>query len=260
MNQSLQKTARILGILMESKAPVGVNEFARLLKMPKSTVSRFMATMESLGMVRRDPENGRFFLGFRLFELGCKAVEDLGLRKAAVPLMESLRDRINESVVLTVLEDIHITYLDTIESRQAIVARTHVGGTAPAYCVSSGKAMLAHHPERIEKVVAQGLRPYTPLTLTEPERLRRECEKAREQGYALNKGEFREGVTGVGAPIFSASGAVVGAISTSTPAARMNKLRWQEHIEAVTQTARAISRRLGAAVPPEPPGAHHLPG
>ncbi|MBI3126516.1 MAG: IclR family transcriptional regulator [Candidatus Tectomicrobia bacterium] len=259
MNQSLQKTARILDILMESKAPIGVNEFARLLRMPKSTVSRFMSTMESLGMVRRDPENGRFFLGFRLFELGCKAVEDLGLRKAALPLMESLRDRINESVVLTVLEDTHITYLDIIESHHAIVARTHVGGTAPAYCVSSGKVMLAHHPERIEKVIAQGLRPYTSQTVTDPDRLRRECEKAREQGYALNRGEFREGVNGVGAPIFNAAGAVVGAVSTSTPAARMHKQAWQEHAKAVTETARAISRRLGATVH-EGAAAHHLPG
>lgn len=260
MNQSLQKTARILGILMESKVPVGVNEFARLLGMPKSTVSRFMATMESLGMVRRDPENGRFFLGLRLFELGCKAIEDLGLRKAAAPLMAALSERINETALLIVLEDTHITYLDKTESRQAIIAQIHVGGTAPAYCVSSGKAMLAHHPGRLEKVIAQGLRPYTPLTITDPERLRRECARIREQGYALNKGEFREGVTGVAAPIFNAAGAVVGAISTSTPAARMNKPAWSEHIEAVTQTARAVSRRLGASVPPEPAGAHHLPG
>lgn len=260
MNQSLQKTARILDILMDSKVPVGVNEFARLLGMPKSTVSRFMSTMESLGMVRRDPENGRFFLGLRLFELGCKAIEDLGLRKAAPPLMGALRDRINENVLLTVLEDIHITYLDKSESRQAIIAQIHVGGTAPAYCVSSGKAMLAYHPDRLEKVIAQGLHPYTPLTITDPERLRRECAKVREQGYAVNKGEFREGVTGIAAPIFNAAGTVVGALSTSTPAARMNKQTWHEHAQAVVETACAISRRLGASMPLEAANAHHLPG
>jgi DNA-binding IclR family transcriptional regulator len=259
MNQSLQKTARILDILMDSKVPVGVNEFARLLGMPKSTVSRFMSTMESLGMVRRDPENGRFYLGLRLFELGCKAIEDLGLRKAAPPLMSALRDRINENVLLTVLEDTHITYLDKSESRQAIIAQIHVGGTAPAHCVSSGKAMLAYHPDRLEKVIAQGLRPYTPLTITDPERLRRECMKIREQGYAVNKGEFREGVTGIAAPIFNAAGMVVGALSTSTPAARMAKHTWQDHITAVIETARAISRRLGASLPHEPAGANHQP-
>lgn len=260
MNQSLQKTARILSVLMEARAPIGVNEFARLLRMPKSTVSRFMATLESIGMVRRDSENGRFFLGLRLFELGCKAIEDLGLRKAAAPLMEALRDRINENVLLTVLEDTHITYLDKCESRQAIIAQTRVGETAPAYCVSSGKAMLGHYPARLEKAIAQGLAPFTPHTIIDPERLRRECAKAKEQGYAVNRGEFREGVTGVGAPIFNAAGNVAGAISTSTPAARMTKQRWQEHIEAVTQTAQAISRRLGAPAPHEPAGAHPVPG
>jgi len=246
MNQSLQKSAQILETLMKGPTPVGVNEFAHTLGLPKSTVSRFLSTMESLGFVRRDQESGKFFLGLRLFELGCKAIEDVGLRNVAIPEMKRLRDTIDENVLLTVLEGTQITYLDKIECRQAIVSQTSVGGTAPAYCVSSGKAMLAFDPERLEKAIEKGLKSFTPLTIVEPDKLRRECKKIREQGYAINKGEFRVDVTGIGAPIFNARGEVVGAISTATPALRMNKNRWQTHIEAVTRTGDTISRLLGA--------------
>lgn len=245
MNQSLKKTAQIFQILMERSEPLGVSDFSRILGMPKSTVSRFLSTMESLGFVRREKNNGKFFLGLKLFELGCKAIEDMGLREIAIPQMEKLRDVIDENVLLTVLEDTQITYLDKIESRQAVIIQTNVGGTAPAYCVSSGKAMLAYDAERLEKVIAQGLKSFTPHTIVDPEALRRECAKIREQGYAFNRGEFRKDVTGIGAPIFNAKGEVIGAISTATPASRMNKKRWLDHIKAVTETSSSISRQLG---------------
>ncbi len=247
MNKSLLKTSQILETLMRSNRPVGVNEFSRILAMPKSTLSRFLATLESLGFVRRDPENGKFYLGLKLFELGSKAIEDLGLRRVAIPLMEELRDTVNEDVLLTVLDGTQITYLEKVESNHPIVIHTNVGGTAPAYCVSSGKVMLAFDTPRLEKVISQGLKRYTRNTITDPDRLRLECAKARELGYATSKSEFREEVTGVAAPIFNAKGAVAAAVSISTPASRMNERRRRQHILAVTRTAQAISRQLGAS-------------
>ena len=251
MNQSLKKTNQIFELLRKKETPIGVKDFARALDMPKSTVSRFLSTMETLGFVRRDRDTGKFCLGLRLYELGCKAIEDMGLRDVALPQMVELRDKINENVFLTVLDGTRITYLDKIESQQAIMIQTNIGGTAPAYCVSSGKAMIAHAPDRIEEAIAQGLKRFTPTTLVDPHKLRAECRKARRQGYALNKGEFREDVYGVGAPIFHARGAVLGAVSTATPASRMNKKAWNLQIEAVLHAARAISHILGASNPPD---------
>jgi IclR family KDG regulon transcriptional repressor len=247
VNQSLQKANKILEILMKGPTPVAVTEFARALEMPKSTTSRFLSTLESLGFVMRDRETGKFYLGLRLFELGCKAIDDVGLRKMAIPEMEKLRDKIDENVLLTVTEGTRITYLDKIESQQAVVTQEKVGGTAPAYCVSSGKALLAFDKERLELVIKEGLKEFTPLTITDPAKLRQECEKIRKQGYAVNRGEYRTGVTGIAAPIFNGNGTLVGAISTAAPAERMTKPRWSTHIRAVTAAAAAISRNLGYA-------------
>ena len=245
MNQSLQKADKILEILMKGPTPVALTEFARVLSMPKSTMSRFLSTLESLGFVMRDKETGKFYLGLRLFELGCKAIDDVGLRKMAIPEMEKLRNQIDENVLLTVSEGTRITYLDKIESHQAVVTQEKVGGTAPAYCVSSGKALLAFDKDRLELVIKEGLQAYTPLTITDPDKLRQECEKIRKQGYAINRGEYRTGVTGIAAPIFNANGTLVGAISTAAPAERMNKRRWDEHVRAVVKAGLTISHSLG---------------
>jgi IclR family transcriptional regulator, KDG regulon repressor len=245
VNQSLQKAAQILELLMKGPTPVALTEFARALNMPKSTTSRFLSTLESLGFVMRDQASGKFYLGLRLFELGCKAIDDVGLRKVSIPEMEKLRDKINENILLTVIEGTRITYLDKIESQQAVVTQERIGSTAPAYCVSSGKAIIAYDEDRIELVIKEGLKAFTPLTIVEPAKLRQECKKIRKCGFALNRGEYRTGVTGIAAPIFNANGTVVGAISTAAPAERMTKRRWDEHVQAVTASANAISRSLG---------------
>jgi IclR family transcriptional regulator, KDG regulon repressor len=246
MNKSLLKTCQILEILTHKNEPIGVNEFSRLLGMPKSTVSRFLATLESLGFVRRNGENRKFRLGLKLFEWGRKALDDLGLRQVAIPLMEKLRDTVNEDVILSVLEDTHITYLEKVECSHHVVIHTAVGSTAPAHSVSSGKLMLAYDSRALEMVISNGLKAYTRYTIVNPNRLRQECAKVRDSGYAVSKEEFREGVTGVAAPIFNTKGTLVGAISISTPASRITERKRREHIKTVTQTARAISRQLGA--------------
>lgn len=234
-------------ILMRGPTPVALSDLSRSLDMPMSTASRFLSSMEALGFVRREKGTGKFYLGLRLFELGCRAIDDVGLRNIALPQMEKLRDQINENVFLTVLEGTRITYLDKIESRQAVITQANVGGTAPAYCVSSGKVLLSFNPERLEQVIGEGLESYTPLTIIDPDKLRQECKKIKKQGFATNKGEFRAGVTGVAAPIFNASGMPVAAISSATPVSRMNKQRWIDHADAVLKYANIISRELGFA-------------
>jgi IclR family transcriptional regulator, KDG regulon repressor len=245
VNQSLQKTVQILDMLMKGPTPIALTDLARGLEMPKSTVSRFLATLEAIAFVRKDRESGKYYLGLRLFELGCKAIEDIALRKVAIPEMEKLRDHINETIVLTVMEGTKITYLDRIESQQAIVTHQKAGETAPAYCVSSGKVMIAYDEKRLERVIQEGLTPFTPLTIIDPDVLRQECAKIRKRGYAINRGEHRLGVTGVAAPIFNANGTITAAISTATPATRMNRQRWRDHVDSVTKAASAVSRNLG---------------
>lgn len=254
MLKVLFKTHQILDTLMNKNGrPVGVNEFSQILKMPKSTVSHFLSSLESLGFVRKHPENGKYRLGLKLFQLGWRIYDDFSFRDAAIPEMEKLRDTLNEDTLLTVLDDTKIVYLDRLTSTHHIVIHTNVGSNAPAYCVSSGKVLLAYNPSSLEKVISAGLKACTRHTITDPNRLRQECERIRKFGYAItSKGEFREGVTGVAAPIFNAKGSVIAALSISTPESRITPFKRREHIKAVTQAAKTISRQLGAMLDDQP--------
>jgi len=246
MNKSIGKVALIFEKLLQSDGPMGVNEIARELKLSNSTVSRLLLSMENYGFARKDSSSQKFFLGMKLFELGSKALEDLGLQDIAVPEMERLRDEVNESVLLVTLEDTRIIYWHKVECKQAVVINHRMGATAPAYCTASGKAMLAYMSARVEKSIAEGLKPMTPHTITDPEKLRQEFAKIRKLGYATVGEELREGVSSVGAPIFDATGTVVAAISIAVPTTRMNRKRQALLVDAVKRVAARISQQLGA--------------
>ena len=90
---------------------------------------------------------------------------------------------------------------------------------------------------------------YTPRTITDPEALRKELRRVREIGYAVNRGEWREAVGGLAAPIFDASRVAIAAIGLSGPTDRLNATRMREWAPLVMAAASAISRELGFTQP-----------
>jgi DNA-binding IclR family transcriptional regulator len=87
---------------------------------------------------------------------------------------------------------------------------------APAHCTATGKALLGHRDAWRESVVSVPLQPRTRRTMTDPEALRAEGRAIRARGYATEDGENHDGVRGVAAPVFAASGEAVAALGLST--------------------------------------------
>jgi len=138
-----------------------------------------------------------------------------------------------------------VIYLDKIESSEPVRAYTTVGGRAPAYAVATGKALLAwQRPELIE-AVATGLKRHTATTLADRVLLGLELARIREQGFAVNLGEWRESVGGIAAPIRSADGRVDAAIGISGPRQRITPERIATFATLVIRAAAEISLRLG---------------
>jgi IclR family acetate operon transcriptional repressor len=84
-----------------------------------------------------------------------------------------------------------------------------------------------------------------PHTITSIPRLKRELEKVRQQGFAVDDEEAGVGSRCVGAPIFDQSGNVAAAISVSGPITRIDRARLIVIAKAVREGAQTVSRNLG---------------
>lgn len=244
MNNTLVKGLQLLEVLAQADQPVGVSVLAEELGMGKSNVHRLLQGLVEHGYALRYEETGTYSASLKMWEIGYSLIQKLNVKNAAVAAMESLLAATRETVHLSVLQGLDVIYVHKLDSPEPVRAYSEVGGRAPAHCVATGKALLAWQSSQTIKHASANLTRYTPNTIVDAKTFTRELEKVRDQGYAVNRGEWRETVWGIGAPIRDASGGVLAAVGISGPSLRIKPGHIRAIAAHVTETADAISARL----------------
>ncbi|MNS84161.1 Transcriptional regulator KdgR [compost metagenome] len=146
---------------------------------------------------------------------------------------------------LSVLDRGEVVYVHKVDSPNPVRAYTQIGGRALAHCVATGKAMLAFQPDVTLQRMAGSLAAATPDSIVEPKRFLQELDKVRRLGYAVNRGEWRESVCGVAAPICDGNGHVIAAVGLSGPAARFRPQKIKAFAGLVREAANEIAIGIG---------------
>jgi DNA-binding IclR family transcriptional regulator len=226
---------------------LGVTELASRVGLHKSSVSRIIATLEEAQFVERDPATGRFRIGLGLVALSAPALVDLRLDDVVRPFLRDLATRAGETASINIWDGAAAVCIDQELSSNTIAYHAPLGIRRPAHCTAVGKALLAHAAEGdVEKILGGPLPRFTPKTITSRRALSEELAKVRQQGYAVNGGEYGGEVGAIAAAVKGANRNVVGAISLTVPLYRFQRKRRLELKEIVVEAAQQLSRRLGA--------------
>lgn len=249
MDKTFLKGLILLEAMAKNNKSSGVTELATQLGLHKSNVHRLLQGLVHQGFARRDPDTSRYELTMKLWELGARVFNRLDVRQEALPFMRQLADDTHETVHLSVLNGTDVLYIEKIDSPQPVRAYTIVGGRAPVQCVATGKAMLAWADQDVMDQVHENLQKHTPNSIASKAALAREMATIREQGYAVNNGEWREQVMGLAAPIHDVSGNVVAAMGISGPSERLTQINTADMGRSLADLTSLISRRLGYYAP-----------
>lgn len=245
MDKTFAKGLTVIEVLSGCDKPCGITQLATQLKLTKSNVHRLLQTLAAHGFVRNVDNTGNYELTLKLWELGSKVRSRLGIAGISGPFLKLLGDQTSEAVHLSVLSGVEVIYIDKVESPQPIRAYSMIGGRAPAYCVATGKAMLAFSsPGKLDELKAPLTR-YSVNTISSRAKLDKELQQIREQGYSINRGEWRVDVSGVAAPIFDQATNVVAAIGISGPSTRLKLTVLKRYAPLVRKAAQQISKQLG---------------
>lgn len=245
-NNSILKAFRILDVLAEVESELGLTEISRRLGWHKSTVYRFLASLEAVGAVQKNPVSGKYRLGLAMFELGNRVPAKRSFADKIHPYLRDLAMEVNEVVNLAGLFQNEVVYLDKIESRRSIQIRTFVGFHVMPHCTALGKAILAElDQEELERILrTDGLPRLTARTITDRRVLAEELERTRKRGYAFDDGEFEEGLRCLAVTLHDRQGKVTASISISAPASRMTSVRRPKLLAALRATRRRIEEML----------------
>ncbi len=246
--QSVDRTLAILETLANHREPISLTLLSVKLGLNISTVHRLLNTLIVAGFVEQEPNQGHYRLGLKTFEIGNAALYNLDIRSIAKPYLKELVDRCSETANLSVLNHGDVVYIDQVESPNIVKMFAQPGTRGPAYCTASGKVLLAAlTPVEVNQIIKETkFFKYTDSTITDPELLKEEIAKVRQQNYAIDFGELEEGVQCVAAPIRNHEGKTIAAISVSGPETRIRQFFPQaELIKLITEAANRISLKLG---------------
>jgi DNA-binding IclR family transcriptional regulator len=215
--KSADRTLAVLEALARSPGRRGLNELARELGIPKSSLHGILRTMARRGWVETDGGGARFGLGVRALQVGAAYVDADDAVGLLSGVLDELSAEFGETVHLGRLDGADVVYLAKRESRHPLRLFSAIGRRLPAHATALGKALLAERPDPPDRPLPA----LTANTITDPAVLRAELAEVRRLGYAVDRAENTEGIVcfAVAVPLHSPA---LDALSLSAPASRVD--------------------------------------
>lgn len=245
---AIEKALEILLIFQTENRPLGTSEISKALGYHKATTSRILLTLVDYGFLSQDINTKKFTLGPKIYELGMRLAET-SINKVvtiARPYISTLREKINETIVLEVWSGNRTVVAYAEDSKRSLRVSGPEGNPPPAPHVTAGaKAILAFaEPPEVDRALKGSLERYTQNTVTELEEVKKRLAIYKQQGFATDKEEFEDGIRAIGMPIFDHTGDAIAAIVVLTPSARFTDDAASETLILLKSTTEAISNRL----------------
>jgi DNA-binding IclR family transcriptional regulator len=245
--QSIARAFRILETIADHSDGVSHADLSKAVGLHASTAFHLIRTMLALGYLRQDPDTKRYHIARRVFLLAARVSDEVNLVNAALPVMRDLAESMGETAHLGVLSHEGAITIAKSEGTSTFRVSERLGVLRPAHCTAIGKALLASLPKaELDDFLARiELKEFTPRTIVDPARLRRELDRVRDAGYAADDAEFNTELRCAAAVVRDFSGRGIAALGISGPTWRIKTDDLARIGRKVAAAAERLSAELG---------------
>jgi IclR family transcriptional regulator, pca regulon regulatory protein len=227
-----------------AKPEMTIAEAAAVSSTTRAAARRCLLTLVELGYLEI---RGKSFRPLpRLSRLGSNS-NTASLPRLAQPILERLRDAVQETISLAVLEGDDVLFVARAEAIRIVSTGEHLGGMLPAAITATGRVLLASLPdhELAKMLSVTAVTRRTPKTTVSISGLRKILRNVRARGYAVNDEELELGLRALAVPVIDHSGSTIAAISVSASAARVTAAHMvREFLPLARQHAALLGRVL----------------
>ena len=248
INQSLSHGLDILLLYDTATHLFTVSEISKKLGYSQSKTYRLVRTFIKYGFLQEHNGTAQYSLGLNVLRLGILARQRFNISEIARPLMKELSLLTKETVLLTAVNGTKGIVLERVESEEPVrYSVFQPGASIPLHAGASSKILMAYLPEGDwDRIIAkEGLKRYTPNTISDIKKLKAHLREIRKRGYAFSDQEVDRDVRAIAAPILNGSGELVGGLSIAGPVYRIGKKRVGSLAELVIEYTQKISSNLG---------------
>lgn len=199
------RAAAMLRLLSTAPTPLGVNQIARELDIIPSTCLHILRALTAEGLVAVDLTTKRYRLGLEILNLAKVALRGSISDQAQPYLDEIVRKYMVTAFAVSLSEPEHYIVTAKSYSPHAIRLQVDLGSRFPALVSATGRCVAAYStlPPRALKAQFERLRWHRAPSF---EDWQQQVAAVREQGYAIDDGNYIRGVYIVAAPILGPEG------------------------------------------------------
>lgn len=243
---SVAKAMELIEVLLTQRTPLSLSKLSAATGYPKSTVHALLSSMREYGMITQR-EDGRYYLGLRMFECGCAVSAEWNAATAARPYLEMLANETGASSFLSILDGTNVISIDQCPGRASFHVVPEIGFRLPMHATSQGKLLLSQLPdsEARRRLDNAGMSAFTPHTILSQEELCKALGKIRRDGYAVEDGEYKIGLRSVSAPVFDRISGQNYAIGVVGLFRRIASEEFEQAISHVVLAAKQLSQAIG---------------
>ena len=244
--QSLERAFAILEETARHRDGISLSELSRKLGLHTSTLYHLTKTLTSLGYLRMGNDKN-YTVGSAIYQLASRCFAEVDLANTCRPFLEQLALETGESSHFAVWERNNACLIGRASGTNSLQLNEGAGTLRPIHCTAIGKVLLTGiPPEDLESLLSEiNYERFTANTLTSPDVLRKQVEKARVEGVAFDDCEYNAEVRCLAAPVFDFHGKIIGAIGFSGPIWRMSLADMSKFIRVTKSIARDLSAELG---------------
>lgn len=247
---SLEKMLALLNVFTASAPAWSTDDLIRFSGTSRSTCYRYIKVLQDAGLLT-PVAGGAWMLGPRVIELDrtmrlCDPVTIGG-----GPPMRRLAKETGHSALLCVLFSGTVMCVEDVPAAGAPAGLFSRGQRRPLFAGAASKTILAHlPPHQLRGLFARHRTTIASYGLgADWNAFRTALRAIRESGYSVTVGEFRPGILGIAAPLFSPEGGVLGSLGIATEARRVPPKKRMALAEQIMAAAKEACTRIAQEQP-----------
>ncbi|HLR94376.1 MAG TPA: IclR family transcriptional regulator [Jiangellaceae bacterium] len=245
-NASLGRAFEVLEAVAATPDGASVAELAKQTGLPRSTVSRVLASLFDVGAAARPGGQRNWVVGPTIARLSRGVQRTSLLAERVRPVLLELTSMFREASMLAVPVGLTTArVLDQVECPRLVGATTWSEPLLSSPASGTVRILLAElEGEMLRSTIEQMNRPQlTPATKTDVGELVREVEEVRALGYSTVVDEIEDGLAGVGVAVRDEAGRVVGLLSVYLPTSRLSEAMERGMIEQLKRSSRHLEQQ-----------------
>jgi DNA-binding IclR family transcriptional regulator len=240
---SIARAAAVLRVLGQSTTPLGVQSIARQLGIVTSSAFYVLRALVAEELVAFDPDTKRYSLGPGVLTLAQYWFRRDRFAEMAQPHLDRIAQAFNTTVVGTHLFGLEPMIIVAVsQSASNFQLSTHIGTRFPALTSATGRCIAAFggYPEAELEARFHD----APWDIPVPfHAWRKQVERARLRGFAVDQGSYVTGMTSVAAPVWTQPGKLTHAINAFGVTSALERRGMADLEDAILAAAQALSHR-----------------